>query len=709
MTRIALWLAQHQLKSRKPARRLRALQKLRASLNNAVVALDDKLTIALLDHTLTDTEAEIRREAAATLGDLRDSRSLSPLVRALNDRSEEVQETAIQSLKRLDDRDAVEALVPKLVHGSATIQWRAAQALRSLGWRPKTTSEQIRFFVASGEIERLVAFGAEAVKPLVGILGDAANEKRITAINILGEIGDPAGFKPLQNALRDADVLVRTAAAYALTRAGCLAAVPALVIALKDNERNVRLAAALALGALGDAQTVEPLIKLLNDKDWEIRGAALESLGRLGDTRALQSVAKHLEDTDQEVREVAANALGRVGNESIVEKLVITMVDAHSGVRQAAARALAKIDPNWESSERVQRMLPDIQAAMKNRDASVQSAATSLLRRVTVSTTGESGLALSPARDDAERRQQTVTRIFQELLRDADADLRCAAAEAIGRLKLTACADGLKAALDDGDKRVKIVAQNAMAKLALGEGAAGGGRVTFLAKTSAAPASGAETLLVEDVLICSALGEVLHEWKCRNLAGWLRVLEFVSQKAEQLGQVLTMGEFRRLEIQMEEARIVVIATADRGVMVRVKNSSAVAGAPASQSPPAAGISEEMKEAVTEWLRHAPSVRGVMVRGLRFADQTIVCDVDSRDITVAALEQAYRSLADAFQLLLANQIMPLRLAWSYESTGLYCARRADKTILGAFASAKTGETDFSGLNGQLAEFQNMNPV
>ena len=101
MTRIALWLAQHQLKSKTPARRLRALQRLRTALNDAVIALDGKITIALLDHVLTDPIVEVRQEAAAILGDLRDVRTLAPLIRALSDQSEAVQEIAIAALKVL--------------------------------------------------------------------------------------------------------------------------------------------------------------------------------------------------------------------------------------------------------------------------------------------------------------------------------------------------------------------------------------------------------------------------------------------------------------------------------------------------------------------------------------------------------------------------------------------------------------------------------
>ncbi len=703
MTRIALWLAQSQLKSKKPARRLRALRRMRAALNNELDSLNDSIVIKLLDHALTDAEVEIRHEAAATLGDLRDARTLKPLVRALNDRAEVVQEIAIQSLKRLDDREATDALVSKLFSGSATIQWRAAQALKSLGWRPKTDEEQIQYFAAAGELERLAIFGVPAVKKLAEIFQDGAKEKRVVAVNVLGEIDDPAVLKPLQSALRDADPLVRTAAAYALAKAGCRPAAPNLVAALKDNERNVRLAAAVALGTLGDAQTVEPLIKLLTDKDWEVRGAVLEALGKLGDTRAFQSVAARLEDKDQEVRESAAEALGRVGNESIVEKLVLTMVDAHSGVRQAAARALTRISPNWENSERVQRLLPEIQAATKNKDASIQSAAANLLRRVAGQNSND--LTLMPARDQAERRQQSIVRILQDLLRDADADLRLAAAEAIGRLRLSACADALKTARDDANKWVKLAAQSSLATLTLGESANGRSAVTFIT-SAAAPAPEAERPALEDFLICDSVGEVLLDWQCRDLAGWLKVLEFISGKAEQLTEVVSLGDFNRLEIQTAAARIVVLTAADRGVMLRVKNNSAPV-APAA--PSASTLTDELKDRVTEWLRHAPSVRGVLVRGVRFADQTILCDVDSRDIPVTALELAFRSVSDAFHTLTASQILPTRLVWAYDRAVLHSARRADKTILGAFASAKSAETDLAGLDRQFSEFQNLSPV
>jgi hypothetical protein len=40
------------------------------------------------------------------------------------------------------------------------------------------------------------------------------------------------------------------------------------------------------------------------------------------------------------------------------------------------------------------------------------------------------------------------------------------------------------------------------------------------------------------------------------------------------------------------------------------------------------MSDESKARITQWLRGTPPVRGVLVRGIRFADETYVCDFDS---------------------------------------------------------------------------------
>jgi len=73
---------------------------------------------------------------------------------------------------------------------------------------------------------------------------------------------------------------------------------------------------------------------------------------------------------------------------------------------------------------------------------------------------------------------------------------------------------------------------------------------------------------VEELLVCSLQGEVLHEWQCTNTNGRVGFLEFLSQKARQLAQGLPLGEFDRLEVNGENARVVAQIQPDRALFVR---------------------------------------------------------------------------------------------------------------------------------------------
>jgi len=79
---------------------------------------------------------------------------------------------------------------------------------------------------------------------------------------------------------------------------------------------------------------------------------------------------------------------------------------------------------------------------------------------------------------------------------------------------------------------------------------------------------------VEEFLICSARGEVMHQWQCRNPNVWVGFFEFLSQRAQRIEHLLPLGHFDRLEIQNCDSRAVVIISADKGVMVRTRQEPA---------------------------------------------------------------------------------------------------------------------------------------
>ena len=116
------------------------------------------------------------------------------------------------------------------------------------------------------------------------------------------------------------------------------------------------------------------------------------------------------------------------------------------------------------------------------------------------------------------------------------------------------------------------------------------------------------------------------------------------------------------------------------------------------------MSDAIQDQTTQWLRTASNVRGTLARGIRFADEKFVTDVDSQDFVVGGLEAAWRVVADTFQVLRAQHLPPTRLTWTCERTVLHCVQRADGAILGVIVTAKNAEADLTGLDRLLMEFQ-----
>jgi CheY-like chemotaxis protein len=76
---------------------------------------------------------------------------------------------------------------------------------------------------------------------------------------------------------------------------------------------------------------------------------------------------------------------------------------------------------------------------------------------------------------------------------------------------------------------------------------------------------------IDEMLVCSLQGEVLHEWQCSNTNGRVGFLEFLSQKARQLTQGLPLGDFDRLEVNGTSYRVVAQVQPDRALFIRTSH------------------------------------------------------------------------------------------------------------------------------------------
>ena len=116
------------------------------------------------------------------------------------------------------------------------------------------------------------------------------------------------------------------------------------------------------------------------------------------------------------------------------------------------------------------------------------------------------------------------------------------------------------------------------------------------------------------------------------------------------------------------------------------------------------MSEASKHRISQWLTAAPLVRGTLVRGVRFPDQTFLSDVDARDFPAGALEQAWRLVGDTFDVLSAQRLPPRRLIWVYDRTVLHCVQHPSGAILGVCLSRKSSDAAPEELERMLAEFR-----
>jgi CheY-like chemotaxis protein len=81
---------------------------------------------------------------------------------------------------------------------------------------------------------------------------------------------------------------------------------------------------------------------------------------------------------------------------------------------------------------------------------------------------------------------------------------------------------------------------------------------------------------IEETVLCSGAGEVLHEWQTKSLELRLRLMDQVEQQAAQLSSLAPVGRFDRLEILTPEGRILCQVQPDRRLFVRSAGTKATA-------------------------------------------------------------------------------------------------------------------------------------
>jgi CheY-like chemotaxis protein len=87
------------------------------------------------------------------------------------------------------------------------------------------------------------------------------------------------------------------------------------------------------------------------------------------------------------------------------------------------------------------------------------------------------------------------------------------------------------------------------------------------------PLGASRPVRIDEMVVCTAKGEVVYEWQSPNAGDRISFLEFLSQKSLQLGEGLNLGAFDRLEMEGERLRVVAQIKADRGMFFRASKGA----------------------------------------------------------------------------------------------------------------------------------------
>ena len=392
---------------------------------------------------LQDKDPSLRKAAARALGELGDSRAVTPLITALGDEgNHEVWEAVAVSLRRLKDPRAVEPLVAALKHEDTKIrQWAAA---------------------VLGDLEDRRALG-----PLVAAIGSEDSELRERAAVSLVKLKDPRAVEPLIAALKYETTEIRECAAIVLGHLEDRRAVEPLIALIEEEDNSaVRACIARALASLADSRATRTLIGAMQDEHPNVRAAAAASLTWISDTRAAETaistwqrdgllkflyreenlgavqaafalfektISAALNDDDPHVRSRAVLLLGRVKNRRARELLVTAMDDEDLTVRNRVTFALCRhgaVEP--------------LVAMTKDEEYDVRRCAYEQLEDI------NDPLAVMP---------------LIKALKHQDYGVRRTAATALGRLRDSQAVEPLIAALEDEDNGVRYDAVKSLASI----------------------------------------------------------------------------------------------------------------------------------------------------------------------------------------------------------------------------------------------------
>jgi len=273
------------------------------ALGDVTEAVEKRRALDALIRALDDDHPQVRMEACAALGELREPSAVPHLIKRLDDGATPVRQNAAIALGTVGHPDGFQPLADALKDGPADLRFQAATSLAEID--PARAFDLVIAALGDKDAEVVAAAAlsigaiaksnegkrAPAIAALTGTLEHASPGTRFDVAYALAELGDPAGRSALAAALGDID-----RAWDAVSALGELRAKEELAKAVttRGTPMEARVLAAGRLLALGvdSEEARELLIEALGVRKVNVRGLAIEQLAEVGGDWAKQPLEK---------------------------------------------------------------------------------------------------------------------------------------------------------------------------------------------------------------------------------------------------------------------------------------------------------------------------------------------------------------------------------------------------------------------------------
>ena len=354
---------------------------LRSDAAHALGKLADDRAAAALAEALRDPDEYVRKSAVMALRRIGGAKAMEAMRVALGDRSEQVCLQAVKGLGELRDASAVESLIKVLARRERSLVAAATEALARIG--PEAVPHLMEAFKdrylrrrIGAQIWRILAeMGPRAIDPLLHALADDNYYVRLTALTILGRIGDKRVTEPILRVFLsdarlqetvdgtigrleergvlvlptgDREVVLPVEVIQAFAHDDRAAVLAALGGAMENPSVKVRRFSLKILYALlGDA-TFEHLLRYLADDDPDVKRLVIRLLSKLRDKRVIDPLVDLLLKNGGQVEEAVWDALKVLTNLHEYEELRKRVAHEKAGTRPVVKTYKKKdVSPDW--------------------------------------------------------------------------------------------------------------------------------------------------------------------------------------------------------------------------------------------------------------------------------------------------------------------------------------------------------------------------